>query len=453
MINSLFKDSHITQPLWHSQKMYSGSGLGRGASPNERQSAGKEYSSVSVNNNIGTSVNKPAKLSFRGLSDIHLAKGELFKGFINKVETFIGKSITNKDKSQTKAIRTFVEDVVDFVTGARSDVADNVKTFATENNDDVQSILEKSKKLITTEHEKKPLKEDILKKTINKTIGSAVDVLHTVNKEKSIYKKSNLLKKVIESADTYQVFFSAGFALILTGLFRPATIMALPGQKKNKDDKKYAAAQSISSGLIGFIVAFLVSTPLSKAIEKFTDGISCKKMKDENETLPIGDKDENGYIYEKDKNGNFVKDKNGNNKIKRANVYLDSKKENHGFFFLDEEAIKEELNEKLKNAKSEEEIKKLRKEADKRINTFKTRSATAKNYLNQSVDILMAAPKAMITIALLPIVLKYVFGLQKKKGNDKNMQPQQIQNYTALNFKSSNNNDRKVFKEFNGGVR
>lgn len=424
MINSLFKDSHITQPLWHSQKMYSGSGLGRGASPNERQSAGKEYSSVSVNNNIGISVNKPAKLSFRGLSDIHLAKEKIFKDFIIKIENSLNKALI-KGKEDKKVIRTFVEDAVDFATGARSDVADNVKTFSTENKETIQTLLDHSKVLVGKDY-KKPPEGSALTKAIKKTMGSAVNVLHTIDNSKSLY-KSDKLKRLFENAGIYQVFFSAGFALLLTGLLRPATIMALPGQKKNKDDKKYASAQSISSGLIGFVLAFIVSTPISKACENFANSISGKEF------------------YETDKDGNFKIDKDGKKITKKASLYL--KNEESKNFFLQDTATLEKIYLKFKD--DPDKVKK----AEKEIAKLKARNDAAKNYANQAVDILMAAPKAMVTIALLPIILKYVFGLQKKKGNEKNMQPQQTQNYTALNFKSSNNNDRKIFKEFNGGVR
>ena len=41
--------------------------------------------------------------------------------------------------------------------------------------------------------------------------------------------------------------------------------------KKNNDDKKYAAAHSIASGVIGFGLAFLFANPIAKAVEKLTN--------------------------------------------------------------------------------------------------------------------------------------------------------------------------------------
>lgn len=85
--------------------------------------------------------------------------------------------------------------------------------------------------------------------------------------------RSEKVNKFLALAHKNQVLFSAGFALLLTGLLRPATIVSIPG-KKDKDDKKYAAAHSIASGVIGFGMAFLFSTPLSGGIKKLLDNPS-----------------------------------------------------------------------------------------------------------------------------------------------------------------------------------
>lgn len=406
MTNSLFKDSHITHQLCYSQKPYSGSCIGKRASQNER----KEYSSATVRNNIGISVNKPAdKVSFRGLSDIKLATEPDFKLLITNARISLGNT------SNKKILKTLINDAVEFVTGIKKEVAENVKSFSEENKPTIQTVIDKSKELLVKENEKKPLTSNALSKAIKKTIGSAVNVFHTIEKPGFMY-TNRYIKNLFKNSGIYQVFYGAGFALLLTGLLRPATIMALPGQKKNKDDKKYAAAQSISSGLIGFVLAFIVSTPISKALENFVDGINGKKLKD----------------------------KDDREKIKKANVYLDKNKENYKFFFKDEEILKKEME---KNGKTQKEI-------DTILQIFQNRGAAAKTYLNQAVDILMAAPKAMITIALLPIILKYIFGLEKRKDTKTDTKTQPIQDYSSMNFKSSNIQNKKVFKDFNnGGVK
>jgi len=47
---------------------------------------------------------------------------------------------------------------------------------------------------------------------------------------------------------------------------RPVTIFATPGVKK--ENKEYASAKSIASGLLGFAVMASVSMPIAKAIKK-----------------------------------------------------------------------------------------------------------------------------------------------------------------------------------------
>lgn len=179
--------------------------------------------------------------------------------------------------------------------------------------------------------------------------------------------EKNWFKKLLVKAADNQVVFSAGFALLLTGLFRPVTICALPG-KKNKDDKKYAAANSIASGVIGFVMAFIFANPVAEAV---------KKIKDNPKTF-----------------------------MPKNFKALTAKTK-------DAEALK----------------------------------STVVHYLNQLPDILISSPKAIITIAILPPILKHIFGLEKKKTEK--VQVEQI--YPILNFKSSAMDKRKSLQNFMGG--
>ena len=47
--------------------------------------------------------------------------------------------------------------------------------------------------------------------------------------------------------------------------------MVTPGDKKNHDDKKYASAHSIASGLIGLGFTILLSNPIARAAKKITE--------------------------------------------------------------------------------------------------------------------------------------------------------------------------------------
>ena len=168
---------------------------------------------------------------------------------------------------------------------------------------------------------------------------------------------SNGVKKALEFADKSQLVFSEAFALVLTGLFRPAAIMTLPGQKKNKDDKKYASAHSIASGVIGYALANVLFTPLSRSVKRLS-------------------KNPEKFI---NKNSYLLKDK---------------------------EAF-----------------------------------TTAAMYLDRFPDIAFAIPKGLLTVALIPPILKHVFGWQKKSSGADKKESLIVAN-PPLNFK--NNNDKNI---------
>ena len=73
---------------------------------------------------------------------------------------------------------------------------------------------------------------------------------------------SKLFGNLLEYAEAHPISCNALFSLVLAGILRPATIMALPGGKeKEKQDKINAAAHSVASGIIGFISATIIMTP------------------------------------------------------------------------------------------------------------------------------------------------------------------------------------------------
>lgn len=174
---------------------------------------------------------------------------------------------------------------------------------------------------------------------------------------------SNKFKNLMELAADNQVVYSAAFALLLTCILRPTAIMALPSEKKNNDDKKYAAAQSIASGVIGFILSTAIATPLSRAV---------KKLK------------ANPEKYMKNK-------------------------------------------EWLKNEKV---------------------ASTAGIYLNKVPDVMLAVPKGILTIALIPPILKYVFGWEKKNKANK-ISPEQK---STVQDSRPIAKEKKAFSNFNGGA-
>ena len=70
----------------------------------------------------------------------------------------------------------------------------------------------------------------------------------------------------------------AGIALFYTCFMRPLSLAALP-TKDDKEKKKniYQMGHSISTGIIGFLTAFAIQTPIKDAIGKITNAVNSKQ--------------------------------------------------------------------------------------------------------------------------------------------------------------------------------
>lgn len=300
MINSLSKDSHMTQSLCYS--------INSGNSQSDcHQSKLKSHRSVYYsaldNSSVGKSVNRPVEISFNG------SPAFIVPGTVEKT---------------------------------------------------VEKVAEKAKK------------EGFLERWVDEKINRS-------DRIKNFLIKNGKFKTFLNFADDNQVTFNAAFALILTGLFRPVAIMLTPSSKKNVDDKKYASAQSIASGLIGLAVAIVFSNPISAAVGKIFD----------------------------------------ENKI----------------------SGKRNLEKYITNPNVRELFK----------NNDATHTKLAKDTFKQMGDLIPAIPKAIFTIAIIPIILKTVFGLEKHKHKDK--AEQSVHDNLTLNFQSSVTPQKKVFNNFAGGVK
>ena len=152
--------------------------------------------------------------------------------------------------------------------------------------------------------------------------------------------RSEKFKKLVEVFEEKTVVAQALVALIVAGVLRPATNMAMAG-KDDREDSMYAAAHAISSAVIGFVVSSLVMAPFDKAF---------KKIKAEPKKYLSGLEDLLG--------------------------------------------VKEIGKRKLEKSKPYKNISKVAQMIPD--------------------SIVLGIPKAMLTIALIPAILKYVFGLEKK---------------------------------------
>ena len=83
--------------------------------------------------------------------------------------------------------------------------------------------------------------------------------------------KTPIAHKFLKLAGKNPAVFEATAALVVAGALRPATIMALPASKADKEKNKKAASHSISSGLIGLASSILLFQPVTAALKKIDE--------------------------------------------------------------------------------------------------------------------------------------------------------------------------------------
>lgn len=205
---------------------------------------------------------------------------------------------------------------------------------------------------------------------------------------------SGWFNKLLSFTNDHNVATSALVALGLAGVMRPATIMALPG-KKDKEDKIYASGHSMASAILGFVASVILTSPLDGAVKKIFSG--------------------NGSL---------------NGKDGKPQVF--SKK-------LAELLEKEKALE-VKANKRDEAGKIVYKEAREAYKAIKRQRGALETLVKNIPDFVIAIPRSILTIALIPPILKYVFGVEKKKKVDAQSQTPNVVQF-QMNFI-----DRPVFK-------
>lgn len=210
----------------------------------------------------------------------------------------------------------------------------------------------------------------------------------------------NSFDKVLNLCNDHTVIAQNLVALFLAAGLRPLAIMSLPG-KKDKDDKIYASGHSIASGVIGFGFASVVMYPFGAAAKKVMQPI-----KDFAYVMKIDKQKNDGVEMPTDEQLN--KSKTLKKKLmKQFGVDKFEDLENHKFF------------EKFKDTYK---VKTIRELADS--HSF----GKVIKFFDMAPDVfLFGILKAKLTVALIPIILKYMFGLEKKKPQVK-QDTQPIQN-------------------------
>ncbi len=255
------------------------------------------------------------------------------------------------------------------------------------------------------------------------------------------FMKSKTVGRVCEMAAKNPVAAQSLFSLGICCVARPATNMITTPDKK---DASYASCHSISSGLIGWVWPMLFSTPIAMAVgamlKKPQIFFSPKLMKKLYPSIGIetitknGKKVQRAMVNAKDQllrqdgsllsrnleplkvatekveeflkiNPKLTVDKHG---IARSTEVFQTK---DGKFVLDKEGNKIgcALQKADKNPITEEVELGIKKEQN------------MASFMSWIPDILLAPPRAMLTIALIPYLLNNVFGIQKgsKAGSAK----------------------------------
>lgn len=181
--------------------------------------------------------------------------------------------------------------------------------------------------------------------------------------------KSKIFGKVLDITANNSLIAEALFALGLTAVLRPITILALPTKNENdKKKNKYQVGHSIATGIMGLATTIAIAEPVKRGVSKLMAN-----------------------------SGNLVNEKTAN------------------FIKSNKDVFKE----------------------------------TA-NRLHQPIFLPL---RAAATIAIVPIILKKIFGIEKPSGKDK--APTDIANsvdYTLMPSMSLRNNvaNRPVFQKFAG---
>lgn len=194
--------------------------------------------------------------------------------------------------------------------------------------------------------------------------------------------KAKWFNSFLEFINHSQISSYALISLLFAGIMRPATLMAT-STKKNREDNIYASGHGVASGIIGFATSYIITTPLNNAIDKI------KAQPDKYSFTILSEK---------------------NAEIKR-------------------------LKQNIKTSAGE-----TKKDYQKQIKNLSKHKDTIETIVKNTPEWIIAVPRAMITIALIPLILKYVFGVEKKKAPSAIVQ----NNLTA---------DKKIFEDFKGGLK
>ena len=300
--------------------------------------------------------------------------------------------------------------------------------------------------------------------TINKNKGY-YDGSFTGKEKAAVSLSSRILEGLIDACNNHTTIVQNLFALVLALGPRTLAILSLPG-KKNKEDKIYAAGHAWASGLIGFGFSYAVMYPLGQAAKKVREDaqivlnkidksndikLVIKRLKklsqEENpDTSKLEPKkllegtslyDENpkkfiekyGVPYDKE----FMQSLEAVDESGKPSGKIDLKKIDYDNFhknYCMDNLSKSKLLEGTKHLKEKYADKFLKNfvDLDPKGNFVKLNKNLDFDLVYKAVNMapdvfIFGIAKAMLTIALIPPILKYVFGIEKGKSKAKEQAP------------------------------
>jgi len=264
--------------------------------------------------------------------------------------------------------------------------------------------------------------------------------------EQSVAAAKSLMGRILKSgafnwltsfSGAHNIASSALVALFLAGLLRPAATIALPG-KKDKDDKIYSAGHSMSSALVGFIFSTILTSPLDSGSKyMLKDGKKMSKA----DFAKLSDDEIKSMLQ------NVLNDEEKVSKALAENKAesILARKFDKGISIITSKTDKiNDLKRQLKKTTDTAQRKLLGDQIRDLDDHIKALDTTMKNVVDWGI----AVPRAMLTIALIPPILKYVFHLEKKKKPEP--QPQQPQPVNANPLPES---AKVSMKSFVGGLK
>jgi hypothetical protein len=243
-------------------------------------------------------------------------------------------------------------------------------------------------------------------------------------------------------ANNNPLLAEATFALLVTCLARPLTIMATAKTEEDKEKCSYQAMKSVASGVVGLAMTALISTPIKAAVAaakgKGAFNITPKIKEEAQAVVNQGIdtlKETAKRIHESGKDEKLVEQiaKLTNNDTLNLNVFENLGKNAEKVFLSQINEVAPETSKVIKNAISEQ----------KAINNY---ANAGKNVMERLFQPIFMPLRAKVTIAMVPVLLG-LMGQKKPSGKSKD-------NKTAthqINYNMFQNESEKVlFGSFSG---